>query len=48
MEQSANHAAVSDAQIKLGEEECAFDMGQRSNDVVLMGAQGISYKEECA
>jgi hypothetical protein len=41
MGQSSNDAALTDAQIMLGREECASGMGQRLNtkDAALMDAQ---------
>jgi hypothetical protein len=41
-------AAGKDAQIKLSEEECAKDMGQRLNYAAVKDAQIKSKKEECA
>ena len=42
-----NDAALKDAQIKPGREECALSMVQRSNDVAVKDAQIKFLKEEC-
>ena len=39
MEHSGNDAAVKDALIKLRTEECASNMGQRSNDAAVKDAR---------
>ena len=50
MGQRADSAAALDAQIKFGKEEYALGMGQRGSteNVLLMGAQPMRRKEECA
>ena len=42
-----NYAVVKDAQILLSKEECALDMGQRSNHAELKDAEIESSGEEC-
>ena len=50
MEPRSNDAAVKDAQIKLGKEECARGMVHRSskNNAAAKDAQILSSMEECA
>ena len=48
MGQRSNYAAVTGAQIKLKEEECARGTGQMSNYAAVTGAQIKLRMEECA
>ncbi len=48
MGQRSNDAAVMDAQILLGREECVLGMGQNSNDAAVKDAQTWLLKEEFA